>query len=75
VALWKLADEGRADFRHDRRFSAFVLVATLASLRWGEAIALRRCDLDPLCGEVASAGTLVKTVLLGTPLYVALTGN
>ena len=45
-ALWKMANEGRADCRHDRRFYALVLLATFASLRWGEATALRRSDLD-----------------------------
>lgn len=29
-----------------RRYRALILLATFASLRWGEAIALRRCDLD-----------------------------
>lgn len=28
------------------RGTALVLLATFASLRWGEVIALRRCDLD-----------------------------
>ncbi len=28
------------------RFRALVLLVTFASLRWGEAIALRRCDID-----------------------------
>jgi integrase len=45
-ALWKLADSGRADCTHDRRYSALVLLATFASLRWGEITALRRTDLD-----------------------------
>src|SRR5205823_13955069 len=45
-ALWKMASDGRADCHHDRRFYALVLLATFASLRWGEATALRRCDLD-----------------------------
>ena len=45
-ALWKMADDGRADCTHDRRFYALVLLATFASLRWGEATALRRSDLD-----------------------------
>lgn len=45
-ALWKMADEGRADCKHDRRFHALVLLATFASLRWGEATALRRADID-----------------------------
>ncbi len=70
-ALWKLADEGRADFRHDRRFSAFVLVATFASLRWGEAIALRRCDLDLEAGSVRVRAAYVERstgeILLGPP--------
>jgi integrase len=41
-----MASDGRADCHHDRRFYALVLLATFASLRWGEATALRRCDLD-----------------------------
>ena len=45
-ALWTMAGDGRADSIHDRRFYALVLLATFASLRWGEATALRRCDLD-----------------------------
>jgi integrase len=45
-ALWTMADDGRADCTHDRRFYALVLLATFSSLRWGEAKALRRCDLD-----------------------------
>jgi integrase len=44
--LWKMADDGRADCNHDQRFRALVLLATFASLRWGEVTALRRCDLD-----------------------------
>ncbi len=32
-ALWKTANDGRADCRHDRRFYALVLLATFASLR------------------------------------------
>lgn len=31
---------------HDARYRALVLLATFASPRWGEVIALRRCDLD-----------------------------
>ncbi len=46
AALWKMADDGRADHTQDRRFYALVLLTTFASLRWGEATALRRCDLD-----------------------------
>jgi integrase len=44
--LWTMIGDGRADCTHDRRFYALVLLATFASLRWGEATALRRCDLD-----------------------------
>jgi integrase len=45
-ALWLMASKGQADSQHDRRYRALVLLATFASLRWGEAAALRRCDLD-----------------------------
>jgi integrase len=45
-ALWKMAGDGRADSTRDRRYRALVLLATFASLRWGEATALTRADLD-----------------------------
>lgn len=45
-ALCRMADEGRANCIHDRRFYALVLLATFASLRWGEVTALRRGDVD-----------------------------
>jgi integrase len=45
-ALWKMAADGQVDCSHDARYRALVLLATFASLRWGEVIALRRCDLD-----------------------------
>ena len=51
-ALWKMAEDGRADCEHDRRYRAFVLLATFASLRWGEVTALQRCDLDLDAGSV-----------------------
>jgi integrase len=35
-----------ADLMKDRRYRALVLLVTFASLRWGEAIALRRGDID-----------------------------
>src|SRR5262249_37016648 len=35
-----------ADRMADRRYRVLILLATFASLRCGEAIALRRCDLD-----------------------------
>ena len=50
--LWNMAGEGRADCEHDRRYRAFVLLATFASLRWGEVTALQRCDLDLDVGSV-----------------------
>jgi integrase len=45
-ALWAMAENGGADCDYDRRYRALVLLATFASLRWGEATALKRCDLD-----------------------------
>jgi len=41
-----MADDGRADCTHDRRFYALVLLTAFTSLRWGEATALRRADID-----------------------------
>jgi integrase len=35
-----------AGLMKDERFRALILLATFASLRWGEVIALRRCDID-----------------------------
>jgi integrase len=68
-ALWKLAGEGRADYRQDRRFRALVLLAAFASLRWGEVTALRRCDLDLDAGTVRAAFVERSTgkILLGPP--------
>ena len=45
-ALWLLTAEDQVLIEHDRRFRALVLLATFASLRWGEVTALRRSDLD-----------------------------
>jgi integrase len=45
-ALWAMAENGSADCDYDRRYRALVLLATFASLRWGEVTALKRCDLD-----------------------------
>ncbi|MBB6350205.1 integrase [Nonomuraea muscovyensis] len=45
-ALWAMGMAGRADSTQNRRFRALVLLATFASLRWGEMSALRRSDLD-----------------------------
>ncbi len=70
-ALWKMADDGRADCNHDRRFRALVLLATFASLRWGEVTALRGCDLDLARGTVRVRAAFVERstgeILLGAP--------
>jgi hypothetical protein len=34
AALWAMGRDGRADYDHDRRYRALVLLATFASLRW-----------------------------------------
>jgi integrase len=70
-ALWKMAADGRVDRTHDRRFYALVLLATFASLRWGEATALRRCDLDLDGATVRVRASYVERstgeMLLGPP--------
>jgi integrase len=70
-ALWKMADDGRADCTHDRRFYALVLLATFSSLRWGEATALRRSDLDLETRTVRVRAAYVERstgeMLLGPP--------
>ena len=69
--LWKMADDGRADCNYDRRYRALVLLATFASLRWGEVIALRRRDLDLEARAVriraAYAERSTGEMLLGPP--------
>ncbi len=71
LALWAMADDGRADCNHDRRYRALVLLAALASLRWGEVTALRRCDLDLAAGMVRVRAAFVERstgeILLGPP--------
>ncbi len=70
-ALWKMADEGRADCVHDRRYLALVLLATFSSLRWGEVTALRRTDLDLAAGTVRVRAAFIERstgqILLGPP--------
>jgi integrase len=70
-ALWALAENGRADCTHDRRYRALVLLTTFASLRWGEVTALRRADLDLQVGTVRIRATMVERstgeLLLGPP--------
>ena len=69
--LWILANEGRADFICDRRYMALVLLATFASLRWGEVTALRRSDLDLAAATVRIRAAFVERstgeILLGPP--------
>ena len=66
-----MAREGRADCTHDQRFYTLVLLATFASLRWGEATALRRCDLDLDARTVKVRAAYVERstgeMLLGAP--------
>src|SRR5215472_7669495 len=62
-ALWELLNQGQADGERDTRFRALVLLAAFASLRWGEATALRRCDLDRAAFTERSTGQMI----LGPP--------
>jgi integrase len=70
-ALWKMGTDGRADCTHDRRFRALVLLATFASLRWGEVSALRRSDIDLGAGTVRIRAAFVERstgeLVLGQP--------
>jgi integrase len=70
-ALWKMAEGGRTDWSQDRRYLAPVLLATFASLRWGELTALRRSDLDLVAGSVRVRAAFVERstgeILLGLP--------
>lgn len=49
-----------ADRMADQRFRALILLATFASLRWGEVIALRRHDLDLTARTVRVREQLVE---------------
>ena len=72
-ALWKMAEDGRADCKHDQRFRAMVLLATFASLRWGEVTALSRSDLDLQVGTVRVRAAFTQrrsyssAIILGPP--------
>ncbi len=70
-APWEMAVDGRADCRYDARYRALVLLATFASLRWAEVIALRRCDLDLARRTVRVRAAYVERstgeMLLGPP--------
>lgn len=69
--LWAMALDGRADCSHDGRYRALILLATFASLRWGEVTALRRCDIDLDAGTVrvrsAYAERSTGEIILGPP--------
>jgi integrase len=61
---------GLAALMKDSRFRALVLVVTFASLRWGEAIALRRSDLDLGTGTVSISRQYVELsgqLVIGPP--------
>jgi len=70
-ALWKMTTDGRADCVCDRRYRALILLATFASLRWGEATALRRCDLDLDAANIRVRAAYIERstgeMLLGPP--------
>jgi integrase len=70
-ALWKLANEGRADCKHDQRFRCLVLLTAFTSLRWGEATALRWADVDLRAGTVRVRAAYVERstgeMLIGPP--------
>ncbi|MGI5223821.1 hypothetical protein [Actinoallomurus sp. CA-142502] len=70
-ALWHLATEDQVHIEHDRRFRALVLLATFASLRWGEAIVLRRSDIGLKARTVRVREQLVELdggqMVLGPP--------
>jgi integrase len=59
-ALWMLAAEDQVLVEHDRRYRALVLLATFASLRWGEVTALRRSDINLIARTVRVREQLVE---------------
>jgi integrase len=70
-ALWRMTEEGRADYLHDGRYRAMVLLATFASLRWGEVAALRHSDIDLRAGSVRVRAAYIERstgeLVLGPP--------
>jgi integrase len=44
--LFRLGNDGRADYTRDDRYRVLVLLAAFASLRWAEVTALHRQDVD-----------------------------
>jgi len=57
--------------RMPARFRALILVVTFASLRWGEAMGLQRCDIDVAAGTVRIRQAFVEQrgvgLVLGPP--------
>jgi integrase len=70
-SLWRMTEDGRADYLHDGRYRAMVLLATFASLRWGEVVALRRSDIDLRAGSVRVRAAYIERstgeLVLGPP--------
>jgi integrase len=70
-ALWRLAAEDQVHVEYDRRFRALVLLATFASLRWGEVTGLLRSDIDLVARTVRVREQLVELdggeMVLGPP--------
>jgi integrase len=66
-----MAGDGRADSTQDGRFRGLVLLATFASLRWGEVSALTRADIDLKARAVRVRGAYVERstgpLVLGPP--------
>jgi hypothetical protein len=58
-ALWKMAEDERADCSHDRRFRAMVLLATFASLRWARS---PRCPGATLTCEQGLSGSAPRSL-------------
>lgn len=58
--VWLLTSEEQVHVEYDRRFRSLVLLATFASLRWAEAIALRRSDIDLVARTVRVREQLVE---------------
>ncbi len=70
-AMWTMAADGLADWDTDGRYRALVLLAAFASLRWGEATALCRSDLDLVTGSVRVRAAYTERstgeIVLGAP--------
>src|SRR5262249_33911390 len=60
IGLVEHGRDGLADTNHDRRYRALVLLATFASLRWGEVTALRRCDIYVGIGAITVRAAFVE---------------